>query len=241
MIEVTSIDKRSFCYGQKTIAYNLFFTDRRTLEIAVHPDSTIVVKAPLNSNISLIEKKLHKRARWIFRQLNYFQQFNPKTPDRRYINGETHLYLGRQYRLKISQSQENSVKLTRGFFQVAIRQEPEPEIIKKLMNNWYLQKANIQFNESLTRCWPKFNIFGIIKPSISIKRMQKRWGSLSDKGTVTLNTKLIKASKECIDYVVTHELCHLKYHDHSSEFYKLLDSVIPGWEKIKHKLELSMA
>jgi predicted metal-dependent hydrolase len=70
--------------------------------------------------------------------------------------------------------------------------------------------------------------------------MKKRWGSLSDKGTVTLNTNLIKAPKECIDYVVTHELCHLKYHDHSSEFYKLLDSVIPEWKKIKHKLELSM-
>ena len=70
--------------------------------------------------------------------------------------------------------------------------------------------------------------------------MQKRWGSLSDKGTVTLNTDLIRAPKECIDYVVTHELCHLKYNNHGPEFYKLLDSVIPGWEKIKHKLELSM-
>ncbi len=73
MIETTSIDKRSFFYGQKTIDYNLFFTDRRSLEIAVHPDSTVVVKAPLDSDISLIEKKLHKRARWILRQLNYFR------------------------------------------------------------------------------------------------------------------------------------------------------------------------
>lgn len=241
MIEATSIDKRSFSYGQKTIDYSLFFTDRRSLEIAVHPDSTVVVKAPLDSDISLIEKKLHKRARWIFRQLNYFRQFNPKTPDRQYINGETHLYLGRQYRLKISHSQENGVKLIKGFFQVACREEHNQEIVKKLMNNWFLQKANIQFNESLARCWPKFNAFDLTQPSISIKRMKKRWGSLSNKGTVTLNTDLIKAPKECIDYVVTHELCHLKYHDHSPEFYKLLDSVIPGWEKIKHKLELSMA
>lgn len=60
-------------------------------------------------------------------------------------------------------------------------------------------------------------------------------------GTITLNTGLIRAPKECIDYVVTHELCHLKYHDHSPEFYKLLDSAIPGWEKIKHKLEVGMS
>ncbi|MBL0699791.1 MAG: M48 family metallopeptidase [Desulfosarcina sp.] len=108
------------------------------------------------------------------------------------------------------------------------------------MNNWCLRKTNIQFNESLTRCWQKFKAFDLTRPSISIKRMKKRWGSLSNKGTVTLNTDLIKAPKECIDYVVTHELCHLKYHDHSPEFYKLLDSVIPRWKKIKHKLELSM-
>ncbi|MDL1968633.1 MAG: M48 family metallopeptidase [Deltaproteobacteria bacterium] len=240
MIETTSIDKRSFFYGQKTITYSLSLTDRRSLEIAVHPDSTVVVKAPLDSDISLIEKKLHKRARWILKQLNYFRQFNPKTPVRQYINGETHLYLGRQYRLKIFQGQENSVKLIKGFFQVACRKEHNSEIIKKLMNNWYLQKANIQFNESLARCWPKFNAFAFTQPSISIRRMKKRWGSLSNKGTVILNTDLIKAPKECIDYVVSHELCHLKYHDHSPEFHMLLDSVIPGWKKIKHKLELSM-
>ena len=70
--------------------------------------------------------------------------------------------------------------------------------------------------------------------------MQKRWGSLSDKRTVTLNTNLVKAPKECIDYVVTHELCHLKHPDHSAEFYKLLDTVSPGWDKVKHKLELGM-
>ncbi len=98
----------------------------------------------------------------------------------------------------------------------------------------------MQFNDSMDRCWSKFNSSSFTKPTISIKRMKKRWGSLSDKGTVTLNTDLVKAPKECIDYVVIHELCHLKYHDHSKEFYTLLDFVTPGWEKIKHKLELSL-
>jgi predicted metal-dependent hydrolase len=70
--------------------------------------------------------------------------------------------------------------------------------------------------------------------------MRKRWGSLSEKGTLTLNVDLIRAPKECIDYVVTHELCHLKHRDHSPEFYKLLESLVPGWERMKQKLELSM-
>ncbi|MCK4906089.1 MAG: M48 family metallopeptidase [Spirochaetes bacterium] len=233
-------DSRSVIYGQKTIDYSLFYIERKTLEIAVHPDNTVIVKAPINSDISLIEKKINKRARWILRQLKYFNQFTPKTPDRCYINGETHLYLGKHYRLKISRGDNNSIKLLQGFFQITCREEPAPEITKRLLSKWYLEKANIQFNESLNRCWSKFKKFGFTKPTISIKRMQKRWGSLSNKGTMTLNTNLVKAPKECVDYVVTHEICHLKYQDHSPEFFKLLDSIIPGWEKIKHKLELNM-
>ena len=238
---VENYEKRSFTYGKKTIEYQLFFTKRKTLEIAVHPDRTIIVKAPVDSETSLIEKKIHKRARWITKQLDYFQQFTPKTPEKVYISGETHLYLGKQYRLKVMQGQENSVKLSRGIFQVICHDEPKPELVKKLMKKWYLDKAKIQFSKSFERCWPKFNSMGFSKPPMSVKKMQKRWGSLSEKGTMTLNTELIKASKECIDYVIIHELCHLKYHDHSSEYYKMLDSFMPDWEKIKHKLELSMA
>jgi len=241
MTKVMSSEKQSLVYGQKSIEYSLFFMERKTIEIAVHPDSTVIVKAPKGSDISLIEKKVLKRARWILKQLCYFYQFTPRTPDRRYINGETHLYLGKQYRLRISRGQENCIKLSRGFFQVNCREEPTPEIVRKLLSTWYLPKARVQFNESLNRCLPRFDSFEISKPIIFIRRMQRRWGSLSKKGNLTLNTELVKAPKECIDYVVIHELCHLQYHDHSPEFYKLLDSVIPGWRKIKHKLELKMA
>ncbi len=228
-------------YGSKIIECRLLYVDRKTMEIAVHPDCTVIVKAPMQSNITQIEKKVIKRARWILKQLNYFKQFNPKTPERCYVSGETHLYLGKQYRLKLVEGTENSVKLSRGFFHITYRNVPTPETAKKLLNQWYSEKAQLQFAQSMDRCWQKFNSLGIGKPKISIRRMQKRWGSLSpDKGTVTLNTDLIRAPKECIDYVVTHELCHLKHNNHNKEFYKLLDSVVPGWEKIKHKLETTL-
>jgi hypothetical protein len=133
------------------IEYRLIYARRKTLEIAVHPDSTIIVKAPVNSDISLIEKKIHKRARWILKQVDYFRQFTPKTPERLYISGETHLYLGKQYRLKPIRGQENNVKLSRGVFQVTCRDKPEPGVVKELMKKWYSEKANIQFAESFER------------------------------------------------------------------------------------------
>jgi hypothetical protein len=76
---------------------------------------------------------------------------------------------------------------------------------------------------------------------LQIKRLKKRWGSLSAKGTLTLNTDLIRAPKECIDYVVTHELCHLVNKDHNAQFYGLLGKIMPDWEKRKHKLERTLA
>lgn len=240
METLTHNNKHSVVYGRKTIDFRLLYCDRKTMEIAVNPDRTVIVKAPVQSDITWIEKKIIKRARWILRQLNYFKQFHPKTSDRYYVTGETHLYLGKQYRLKLTEAQENSVKLSRGIFHITCRSEPTPSATKKLLNQWYSEKAQLQFAESMDRCWQKFKGLSTNQPKLSIKRMQKRWGSLSDKGTVTLNTDLIRAPKECIDYVIMHELCHLKHHDHSPDFYKLLYTFIPGWEKIKHKLELSI-
>jgi predicted metal-dependent hydrolase len=191
--------------------------------------------------MAAIEQKMMKRARWILKQLQYFKQFAPKTPARCYVNGETHLYLGKQYRLKIEGGGKNSVKLSRGFFHVTCRNEPTPAAAEKQLNAWYRDKARIQFAESMDRCRLKVDGINACRPKLSIRRMKRRWGSLSDKGVITLNTDLIRAPKECIDYVVTHELCHLKYRNHGPEFYKLLESVIPDWEKIKERLELSLA
>ena len=233
-------NKHSVVYGRKTINYSLLYCNRKTMEIAVHPDSMVIVKAPEQSDITLIEKKIIKRARWILRQMNYFKRFNPKTPNRCYVNGETHLYLGKQYRLKLAEGAENSVKLSGGFFHITCRSQLTPNAAKKLLNQWYYEKAQLKFAESMERCWQKFNCLGIDLPKLSIKQMQKRWGSLSDKGTVTLNRDLIRAPKECIDYVVTHEFCHLKCFGHSRKFYELLETKLHKWKKIKHRLELSL-
>jgi len=233
-------EKRSINYGRKTIRYSLLHTDRKTLEIAVHPDASVVVKAPVDSDIAAIEKKLQKRAPWILKQQAFFEQFNPRPPRRFYINGETHLYLGKQYRLKLANGPENSIKLSRGFLTITFRDKSTPERARKLLSKWYLERARVQFNESLDRCWQLFSNQGLSRPRLFIKKMQKRWGSLSDNGMLVLNTDLIRAPKECLDYVVIHELCHLKYRDHNSKFYKLLESTIPDWEKRKHKLELGL-
>lgn len=232
-------ENRFFCYGGKRIDYALLYCQRESLEIAVHPDGTVVVKAPFNSTIERVERKLMKRARWIIRQQNYFIQFSPRTPERSYVNGETHLYLGKQYRLRILQSAVNDVKLTQGYFHVQSK-DLAPTAVRTLLHRWYAAKAQRQFNESFERCWPSFVKFGVERPSLAIRSMKTRWGSLSVRGTMTLNRDIIKAPRDCIDYVVTHELCHMIVKDHSPQFYQLMDTVMPNWSKLKHRLELSL-
>jgi len=227
-------------YGKEQVHFNVLYSARKTLGIEVYPDSNVVVKAPLGTDPVEVQKRVVKRVRWILRQQHYFRQFDPRTPVRQFVGGETHLYLGRQFRLAISSGNKDSVKLTRGYFGVEVKCGVSSEKVKSLLDRWYAAKAAVKFEESFDHCWPYFEKLGLPKPRMKIRRMQKRWGSLSGGGQLTLNTDLIRAPKECIDYVITHELCHLQYHDHSSDFYRLLEKVMPDWEKKKHKLELAL-
>jgi predicted metal-dependent hydrolase len=230
----------SVMYGSQSIDFSIQHVSRNTLAIEVLPDSSVVIKAPIGTGVDDIRKKVAKRARWIIRQQQYFRQFEPRTPERQYVGGETHLYLGRQFRIRVYAGSKNAVKLSRGYFHIELLQQSETDAIRKLLMQWYAEKAKSKFIEVFERCWPIFEKLGHTQPRIQIRIMKKRWGSLSRNGLLTINTDLIRAPKECIDYVITHELCHLQYHDHGPEFYRLLEKVMPDWEKRKHKLELAL-
>ena len=227
-------------YGKETIQYTVLHVARKTLAIEVLPDAKVVIKAPLESTQEEVRRRVLKRARWIIKQQQYFRQFDPRTPERQFIGGETHLYLGKQYRLKVCVAGQDKVLLSRGYFVVETKAEYGPEETKSLMSGWYAEKAASTFHNRFNYCWLNFENMKLTMPRLQVRRMKKRWGSLSRGGILTLNTDLIRAPRECIDYVITHELCHLKYHDHSPEFYRLLEKVMPDWEKRKHKLELAL-
>ena len=227
---------RTLTYDGETIPFDLQYSKRKSLEIAVHPDGSVVVKAPLGSDEILIQGFLYQRLRWIRRQRRYFAQFEPRTPERQFVGGESHLYLGKQYRLKIRRSDTDEVLLKRGFFHIQAVDD-KPEHIAMLLEAWYRSKAAIYFAQVFEECWQLFAKKGAEKPVLKIRKMKTRWGSFSSKGSVTLNLELIKAPRECIEYVVIHELCHLLHLNHGPAFYNLLEQLIPDWKKRKHRLE----
>lgn len=231
----------SIALGKRQVHFNVIYANRKTMQIAVEPDGRVVVRAPIGIAVRDIESRLWKRGRWIRKQLDYFQQFQPRTPPRRYVGGETHLYLGRQYRLKIQTGETNEVKLIGGFFLVTCRAGTEPGLVRMLMEDWYSRRARDRYAESLDRCIALFGHERPKRPKLAVRRMRTRWGSLSDKGLLTVNPRLVRASRECIDYVLTHELCHIAHQKHGPDFYRLLKCVMPDWRERKQRLELGAA
>ncbi len=224
-------------YGDTTIEYHLTYAARQTLEISVHPDLRVTVTAPQDATIEAIEAKVYKRAKWILRQQRDFALYLPHIPPRQYISGETHRYLGRQYRLKVIQDSDAEwVKLERGYLTTQTKDKTDVAQINRLVDSWYLSQARRVFPERLRLFLPRFERYDLPEFQLRIREIQARWGSCTKAGTITLNLKLMQVAKPYIDYVVVHELCHLIEHNHSKRFYTLLDRVLPDWYERRQKL-----
>lgn len=226
-------------FGSKTITFKLIYSNRKTLGITVTPEMDVVVKAPLGSNRQKINDKVKEKAPWIITQQSYFLSFHPKTPKRKYVSGETHLYLGRQYRLRVVISEQHtSVKLKGGFIEIMCSPKDSPEA---LLQDWYLRHARKRLKSIAEPIISRFKKYGVEPESLVLRKMPTRWGSCTPRGKIILNPELIRAPKGCIEYVIVHELCHLIHQDHTQRFIDLQTKEMRDWEKWKTKLENLLA
>jgi predicted metal-dependent hydrolase len=232
---------RSIQYGTQEIFFELKRSARKTLAIEVHPDSSVYIVAPEDSSIQEIDQKVEKRASWIIKQQQYFEQFLPRTPERKYVSGETHYYLGKSYLLKVNSGPINQVKLKAGKLQVVCKDEVNQEKVKRLLAQWYYKHAEKKFNKLALEAYSKFKEYNFKMPKIEIRRMAKRWGSCNTKDKIIINPEIIKASSKCIEYVLIHEMCHLVVANHNKKFFNTLTSIMPNWQKWKFKLEQNLS
>lgn len=223
-------------YGATTIQYTLTYAARKTLAISVAPDLSVSVSAPNDTALEAIEARVRKRAPWILRQQRELERYLPKQPARRYVSGETHRYLGRQYRLKIIENRLTMVKLARGYLYVYTSNPHDQANSQQLVEHWYEAQAQRVLLERLHAMLPRFAYLGVAEPRLVIKPLQARWGSCSSSGTITLNVRLMQVPKQHIDYVIVHELAHLVEHNHGRRFYLLLDRVMPDWRERRREL-----
>jgi predicted metal-dependent hydrolase len=229
-------------YGTHPIDFTVVRRERRTMQISVLPDMSVEVVAPVTANEKDILERMTKRAGWICRQIRIFQQYMPRTPARRFVAGETHLYLGRCYRLKINRAEHQDVKLKRGFIEVHTRSPSQKGAVREQVEQWLKARAHECFRNRLDVCLQKFHPPSRYRPNgLIIRQLKQRWGSMSLSGRLVLNRDLVQASVQEIDYVITHELCHRLHLHHGPAFFDLLSRVMPDWKARKRSLERRLA
>lgn len=228
---------QTFTYGNHKYTYGLLRQDRKTLSLTVEPCLTITLKAPLHADDDRIEKFLRKKWMWLHKQLTFFEKYRRKYYQKEYISGESFYYLGRQYKLLVNSGDKNSVVLSKGKLTITTLKDPADGTFNKtLLERWYKHRRHMVFSERYSEVLKNFDYNYI--PELKVRVMARRWGSYIKGEQIILNPLLIQAPKEAIDYVITHELCHMKYKNHDGKFYKLMDAKYPGWRKTKEKLEL---
>ncbi|HCA43107.1 MAG TPA: metal-dependent hydrolase [Bacteroidetes bacterium] len=230
--------KLSLRVGERKLYYYLEFKDRKTLGFSVYPNLNVLIKAPLNTELDLIKKKVKSKLLWILKQQNFFLSFEPKSPPKKFINGESHLYLGKEYKLKIIKSKKDFIKKIDN--QIIVFHSGKNEV-QKIIKHWYYSNARIKFYNLAMPYVKKFRKYNVEPEAIDVRWMKFRWGSCTPSNKIILNPELMKAPVGCIEYVIVHELCHLVIKNHNANFFKLQNKEMPDWEKWKERLEKLLA
>lgn len=230
--------KGSIQFGSRVIEYCLEFSKRKSLDITVDPDMQVRVKAPEGASLEKINAVLLKKAPWVIKQQSFFLSFHPKTPARQFVNGESHLYLGRQYQLKVEEGARSSIRFSGHYLIATVKHRQQ---VKQVVTQWYRERAKMKFAEVAAPLIAQFEKYGVTPSGLFIQEMPTRWGSCTPKGKIILNPELIKAPKGCIEYVIVHELCHLVHRHHTKKFFELQQKEMPDWEVWKYRLEALLA
>ncbi|MCX5493921.1 SprT family zinc-dependent metalloprotease [Kaistia dalseonensis] len=228
------------CWGERRVTAELTRTVRRALRIDVRPTGEVTVFAPVGEGIEEIRTRAHRKGAWIFAQIDTIAQRPKVTPERRYISGETHLLLGRQYRLSVEESGDPHVRIDSGRMVMAARAPEDQPHCRRLLQAFYRLRAREVLRQRFDIVLEPFVRRGLRRPSLVIRPMAKRWGSYTPSGRVVLNIDLVRASPRLIDYVICHELSHAFYPDHGDGWRALLETVMPDWEERKEALEAAL-
>jgi predicted metal-dependent hydrolase len=229
----------SVVYGDEHIRFSVRYLPRPQRRVAIHvmPDGAVQVDAPEGAALHDIKWAVRQRAGWVWQQLQALHARKLHVLPREYVSGETHFYLGRRHMLKVQSAQGGppGVRLWHGRLEITTAKR-DALTVRRLLEEWYRERAADVFARVIAEMAPRLRLRRGLPPS-RLLSMRTQWGSCSPKGEVLLNPYLVKAPKACIEYVVAHELCHLKEHNHSDRFYRQLDRVLPDWTVRKAELD----
>ena len=229
----------SVLLGTESVPFTVIRSDRRTLGITVNPDSSLTVSAPRQVSDADIIDRLRRRGAWLLRARRDFEALRPRKMQRQDVSGETHWFLGREYRLRVDPERPAGVELTATHLIVGGIDPSEPTRVRNRIENWYQREGRSVMSVRYAEVLRTFAIDD--RPRLVVRPMEKRWGSLTPGGrSLILNRRLAEVDFRLIDYVIVHELCHLVHPNHGPGFVTLLGARMPDWAKRKNRLEAQM-
>ena len=217
---------------ENNIAIDIKRTQRRKSISITIADNRVKIAVPYHLPQDQIDKLLKKKSKWIKEKLFVQSQIQPARK-KDYVSGEDFLYLGRHYRLKVLLGKKYLVELKNGYLTVYVKDKSKTAKTKRLIKQWYLKQASIYLIKKTEQLASTLSLtFNFTK----VREYKSRWGSCSTSGNIFYNWRLVMAPPKIIEYVVFHELMHLKEHNHSPKFWKMLRSAYPDLDTAKQWL-----
>lgn len=220
--------------SNREIPIEMQYGFRKRLTLTVYPDRRVVARVPYGLPKRQVETYFQKKSKWLIKHLDHFEQHPPES-EKTYIEGEEFTYLGNKVKLKLTTG-ATRVEITGENLIVRVKDPADKDMIARVIDRWYRKKAIEVLSPRYHEMLDRLKYLELPETSLRFYKMKQRWGSCSLKGVITLNTELIKKDISLIDYVIVHEICHLKVHAHNKAFYNLVESIMPDWKKRKSNL-----
>lgn len=240
-MKALSTEKRKVQTDHGEIVFTFERKDIKNINLRIRHNGNVFVSAPQNVPDDVIDSFVIKRCKYIKNAVESFETTDISKSEMQYVSGENVTFLGKNMRLKIEKDSIEYVKCDGIYVYIHVKRPDYYNRKKNLLNNWLDNQSNIIFSDILNDVHQKFVPYGVAFPKLKLRNMTSRWGScLPNKEIITLNKRLIEAPKNCIEYVVYHELCHFVHPNHSKQFYTLLQVMLPDWKESKRLLENSV-
>jgi len=218
------------------VQYKVIFSRRRSISIILSPGKEITVRAPCRTSLKTIDKFVQDKAEWIQHNIRKYIGIESLNKGKNYTDGELHLFMGQKYLLRITDYARPFVKQYDDIIEAGVKSKYDNQKVKSMLDKWYMQKAQEVLIRKLNDILLKFPAYDFSPSAIVVRKLKSRWGSCTYKGKITLNSELIKLDETFFEYVIIHELCHLKYHNHGKEFYRLLSVLVPDYKLLRKGL-----
>lgn len=212
------------------IKYQIKYSNRKTLNISVERDRSIVVRAPHHLTAEKIDKIVQSKRQWIKDKLNHAQKYPDVTESKEFVSGETLMYLGKNYQLLVVDEEVEDIEFDQRFKISRANQPKANELFKK----WYLKQALLKIEPLATKYAKSL---GVQYNQFKTSEMKYRWGSCTPANNIIFNWRIIKAPMYVLEYLVAHELVHLMESNHTSRFWNILSIQVPNYLKAKEWLK----